>query len=333
MLPGRNRASSRMRGLTIASVAVVLSVVAAGAIPAAVVAVRQAPAGRVANPRDAEAQAEALMARALDTILELRRARGLPVDPGFDPRVAGIIGDEFTSLTTSLGDLDAKRSAANPAFAGVVLRYFEQAGLHRGDVVAIGASGSFPAFILATMSAARVLGLEPVAIYSVGASMYGANLPGFTFADMLEGLRARGILPYSFVAVAPGGSHDTGRGVLFDEDGSTLIDEARRLGLPMLGGRTLEENIRERMRVFDEAAAGRPIRCFVNIGGATANFGDTPASLDLPNGLNLAVAKVPADPVRGLVFEYAARGVPVIHLLYVRGLARANGLAYPYGGS
>jgi poly-gamma-glutamate system protein len=128
--------------------------------------------------------------------------------------------------------------------------------------------------------------------------------------------------------VAPGGADDSGRGVLFDEEGSTLVDEARRTGLRMVGGGTLAENIRERQRVLADAAGARPIRCFVNIGGASANFGDTPASLAVPAGLSLRITAIPPSPVRGLLFEFASQGIPVIHLLNVRGLARENGLPY-----
>ena len=70
------------------------------------------------------------------------------------------------------------------------------------------------------------------------------------------------------------------------------------------------------------------MRCFVNVGGATANYGDTEASLVVPNGLVLKLPSLPASPSRGLVFEFAARGVPVVHLLYVKGLARENGLPF-----
>jgi poly-gamma-glutamate system protein len=167
-----------------------------------------------------------------------------------------------------------------------------------------------------------------VLIYSIGSSMYGANIPGFTFVDMLARLREGGLLPYSITAVAPGGEHDGGRGVLFDEDGTTLIDEARRSGLPLVEGATLADRIRRRLQIYDEAAGGRPIRCFVNVGGATANFGDTAASLEVPNGLVPKMIALPSSPSRGLIFEFAAKGVPVVHLLHVKGLARANGLPF-----
>ena len=278
-----------------------------------------------AEPR---AEATALMARSLSSIKALRLEKGISLDTAIDPNGTGIVGAEFSPLTTSLGDAAAKRTAANPAFAGVVAGYYQRAGLGPGDVVAIGGSGSFPAFVLASLCAARALDLRPVLIYSVGSSMYGANIPGFTFVEMLARLRAEGLLPYSIAAIAPGGEHDTGRGVLFDEDGTTLVDEARRSGLPLVEGATLADRVRRRLAIYDAAAGGRPVRCFVNVGGATANYGDTEASLSVPNGLVLTLPSLPASPSRGLLFEFAARGVPVVHLLYVKGLARENGLPF-----
>ena len=109
-------------------------------------------------------EAAALMARALSSIKALRLEKGIPLDAGLDPNGTGIVGDEFSPLTTSLGDAAAKRTAANPAFAGVVAGYYQRAGLGPGDVVAIGGSGSFPAFVLASLCAARALDLKPVLI-------------------------------------------------------------------------------------------------------------------------------------------------------------------------
>ena len=287
---------------------------------------RRSDPGPTALGASARIDAAVLMARSLASIRALRLEKGLRLDRALDPNDTGIVGEEFTPLTTSLGDLEAKRTAANPAFAAVVAAYYQRAGLRPGDVVAIGGSGSFPAFVLASLCAARALDLRPVLIYSIGSSMYGANIPGFTFVDMLARLRTDGVLPYAITAVAPGGERDTGRGVLFDEEGTTLVDEARRSGLPIVEGATAADRIHRRLRIYDEAAGGRPIRCFVNVGGATANFGDTAASLEVPNGLVLKMPALPSSPSRGLIFEFAARGVPVVHLLHVRGLARANDL-------
>ena len=80
-----------------------------------------------------------------------------------------------------------------------------------------------------------------------------------------------------------------------------------------------------RLQIYDAEAGGTAVRCFVNVGGATANFGDTEASLEVPNGLVLKMPALPSSPSRGLIFEFAARGVSVVHLLHVKGLARATG--------
>jgi len=289
--------------------------------------------GRTAGPTPVslgtrQFEAARLMARSLERIKVLRLARRLPIDRILDPNETGIIGEEFTPLTTSLGDVEAKRTSANPAFAALMVKYFHEAGLEREDEVAVGASGSFPALLLATLCATRVLGLQPIVIYSIGASMYGANLPGFTFVEMLDGLRASGLLPYRLAAVSAGGSNDRGEGVLFDEDGAALLAETRRSGLPIIDAVSLADSIRQRLRLYDASCGGKPIRCFVNIGGASASFGDTPASLALPNGLVLNVPEVPRGPTRGLVYEFASRRVPVVHLLFVRGLARDNHLPF-----
>ncbi len=191
-----------------------------------------------------------LMARSLDCIKRLRVATGPAIDRSLDPNETGIIGDEFTPLTTSLGEVEAKRTSANPAFAALLVKYFHEAGLKPGDVVAVGASGSFPALLLATLSASRTLDLEPIVIYSFGASMYGANLPGFTFADMLAGLRTEGIMPYRFEAVSAGGDEDRGAGVLFDEEGTTLVAEAARSRVRTVGGSSLAERISGRLRIL-----------------------------------------------------------------------------------
>jgi len=115
---------------------------------------------------------------------------------------------------------------------------------------------------------------------------------------------------------------------LFDEEGTTLVAEARRSGLPVVDGASLADRIQHRLRIYDTAGGGRPVACFVNIGGASASFGDTEASLALPNGLVLKVPEMPRSPTRGVVFEFAARGVPVVHLLHVRGIVRDNHLPF-----
>lgn len=291
------------------------------------VARKAAPDGASLLPyHGAQVEAAELMKRCTAAIRNYRLRSGLPIDPELDPNGTGLIGDEFTDITTSVGNLEAKRTATNPAFAALMVRYFKEAGLGPGDVVAVGASGSFPALILATLSAARALDLEPITIYSIGASMYGATLPDFTFVDMLALLNQEGLMPYTLAAVSLGGDQDTGEGTLFGDGKHVMEEIARRAGVLVIREDTMVGSIRRRLELYRTLAAGRPLRCFVNIGGAAPNYGNTLASLDFPNGLVMRPPIMSTAPDRGLIFEFTAAGVPVINLIDVRGLALRHGL-------
>ncbi len=278
---------------------------------------------------DRQIAAALLMSRALSAIREYRVAIGDPIDPVLDPNRTGLIGPELGVLTTSLGNLEAKRTSTNPAFAALLVKYFHEAGLARGDVVAIGASGSFPALILATLSAARAMDLKPVLIYSIGASTYGANTPDLSLAVLLPYLRRLGILPYRLAAVSLGGEEDRGKsayGAFIDGGRRAMLAVARQSGAPLIAEDDLAQSIRRRLEIYRRAAGVRPIECFVNIGGADPNYGITTASLNFPNGLVLRAAPPSFGPERGLIFEFVAMGVPVVNLLDLRGLALKNGL-------
>jgi len=133
---------------------------------------------------DEQIQAAEIMKSSLEVIKEERLKRNIPVDVKLDTNQTGIIGGEYTRLTTTLGNLAAKRTSTNPAFAALLVKYFKEANLKKGDVIAIGASGSFPALIVATLSAAKVLELDPLLIYSIGSSEYGANIPEFKYSSL-----------------------------------------------------------------------------------------------------------------------------------------------------
>lgn len=257
-------------------------------------------------------------------------AEGIAMESSLDPNMTGLIGPEWTPLTTTLGDLEAKRSSLNPNFAALIVRYFDEAGLREGDVIAIGASGSFPGLLVATLCAAREMGLEAMTIASFGASMYGATRPEFSIAKMLRVLSSVSALPDSLIAVSPGGDGDYGENALFEDSRSVVDALAAESRVPYIrfDPPDLEASIRERLRLYEERAGGRRIACFVNIGGASANSGTSSYTLDFPQGLVLDPPRIPVSATRGLVYEFAARGVPVVNLLNVRRLADDNGLPF-----
>jgi len=271
-------------------------------------------------------RAAQLMKTCLETIKEERLKRNIPLDIKLDPNQTGIIGKEYTQLTTTLGNLEAKRTSTNPAFAALLVKYFKEANLEKGDVIAIGASGSFPTLIVATLTAASVLGLEPLLIYSIGSSEYGANIPEFTFVEMLDSLNNKKILSYPLLAVSMGGDLDQAKGMFYSDSQEIIEQIARDSEVLFINTDNIPENIQQRMQLYRRTAKGQPIKAFVNIGGATPNYGNTNASISYPNGLVINGPKIPDHPERGLIFEYQSLGVPIIHLLNIRDLAVKNGL-------
>ncbi len=271
-------------------------------------------------------EAARLMAGATSALRECRLGRGIGVDLQADPNGTGLIGIENSPITTSAGRLEAKRTTTNPDFAALVVSLLREAGVRKGDVVAVGASGSFPALIVATLSAARVLDVEPLVISSLGASQWGANVPGFDWSGMEDCLRAAGLFGVAPIARAVGGEEDVGRDM--DPAGRAGLESRLREGdAPFLAEPDLGRNVARRMALYRDRAAGRPIAAFVNIGGSTANIGTNAEVLKLRPGLAAGVF-VPPPAERGVLQAMAAEGVPVIHLLNVKGLCERYGLAW-----
>jgi len=203
---------------------------------------------------------------------------------------------------------------------------FKKAGVGQGDTVAVGASGSFPALIVAVLSAAKVLNLNVLMISSLGASQWGAGLPDFHWLDMYNCLEKKGIFSGKLVALSLGGEQDIGAG-MSDEIRNNLIKDIQKKNVPFLQEPDLSGNVRKRMELFRKAAGSSPIKAYVNIGGSWARMGEDPEILKLKPGI-IQINNVPSAERRGMIFEMATAGIPVIHLLYIRGLVERYGLPW-----
>jgi poly-gamma-glutamate system protein len=273
---------------------------------------------------DLKLQAAQLADRAFTA---LRLHRGLDtarLDLVNDPAGTGLIGPEFSLITNARGDLDAKLTSLNPNFAGLFVEYFRTAGLQPGDPVAVAISGSFPGLNIGLYAALQTLQLEPVVITSVGASMWGANNPDFTWLDMEKHLVDHGFFTIKSAAATYGGGDDMGRGL--SPDGRRLLQEALdRNQVPLLESTSIEDAIVRRESFFLEQTFGRSLGAYVNIGGGVASIGSSHNRLLLPTGLSFSLG-AHNWPRKGNLIRFAERGVPVIHMLRVVDLARKNGL-------
>lgn len=281
-----------------------------------------APPGAAPIAGSGPDHAAILMAQGTEAIAAARRAQGLGF-PSEDVNRTGLIGLPGSAMTSSVGVLAAKRTTTNPNWATVVVRLLREAGVRRGDTVAAGFSGSFPALNLAVSAAARSLDIRLVSVAAVSASNWGANDPRFTWLDM-ERILTRAGLAEPSVAASVGGTRDAG--VDLPPGGTSLVRQAiARSAVPLITAPSLEESVQRRMALYAEAAGGAPITAFVNVGGAQANLGACDESFLRASGLVTTLP--PCAPGRqGVAHQFLARGVPVISLLNVRDLALRYGL-------
>jgi poly-gamma-glutamate system protein len=255
-----------------------------------------------------------------DAIREERRRLGLRLAPG-DRLGTGLVGIESSPVTTELGSLSAKRTSTDPLFAAAVVDMLYRAGVRSGDVVAVGMSGSFPAFDLDVIVATEALGADPIILSSVGSSQYGANHPKLTWPAMERALLASRVIHHRSSAADAGGPESTSGQ---DPDAALRRSLAEDAGLPILPPLPLDEEVAYRVAFYDRAAAsrGRPIRAFVNVGGSAVDVGAGGAGEALiAPGLSHPQLGPYETSKTGVIGRMAARHLPIINLVDVSRLA------------
>ncbi|MBQ4149888.1 MAG: poly-gamma-glutamate system protein [Clostridium sp.] len=273
--------------------------------------------------RDAARRTEACFG----ALKEARIAAGYPLDPIADPNATGMVGLEFTEITTSLGNLEAKRSTANPNCGAMIADYLLQAGVQAGDTVCLNLSSSFPSLNVAALCALDAIGARGISINSVGASSYGGNLPEFGYMDMEQVLLEQGLIKNHTGWVSLGGSRDLGIDMLDIGMAEAIAKRAEEHGAVRLSFDSVEKSLEARREIYlAEAGGAGQIRCFINIGGNVFAFFGSDNLIDAPNGL--IKKPFPNMEHRGLIPWFLDQGIPVIHLLEMKSLLPSAGLPF-----
>lgn len=254
-----------------------------------------------------------------------KETRGLTPSAQADPNRTGMIGQEYTPITTTLGELPAKRTATNPDFAAALVRQIASLQLARGTPVVIVVSGSFVGGDVAAITATETLGLRPIVIASLSASMWGANEPELNLIDMLSALRERNVIRTRAIAAVLGGGGAIGGSM--DADGvAALRRSAARDGVPIIEVRPVAAVI-DALLVRINAAAGDTPGAVINVGGALIGLGSCRESHEWLPGLTRRAPSC-SDGTPGLAMRLAADGLPVLHIINMRRLALEWGLPF-----
>jgi poly-gamma-glutamate system protein len=243
-----------------------------------------------------------------------------------DSAHSGLIGIEYSPITTTLGSLRSKQISANPDFAALIVRWLWSEGIDEGDTVAVALSGSFPALNLAVQAAVEVLDLHAVITLSLGASSWGANQPEMTWLDMVAVLKKAGKITHDIDMVTLGGSGDHGGGI--PEEGVEILrQKIEDSGIDFPDPQFLEQAVGIRLVRYGNLSK---YKCFINVGGGHAILGNGPGGRELPTGM---LTRFPKDgpfesgEVDGVIFYFLRHRVPVIHMLEIHRIAKEWGIS------
>lgn len=273
--------------------------------------------------RELKSTAAMRMQNALNEIKKARIEKGIPVEKD-DINSTGMIGPEFSPLVTTLGLLSAKRTATNPNFAALIVELFLKAGVKEGDVAAFGLSGSFPTLNIASLVAGEVLKLKLIVISSVGSSKWGSTHPDMTWLDMENTLYKKGIIKTRSVAASLTGGKN--QNFLLPEGYELAKTAITRNNIPLIEETELPSHINRRLELYEKNSNGKPIKIFVNIGGPLVNLGKEESRRQIPTGLILNPLKTKNNLDEGIISIMLQRGIAVINLLNINGLAMKYGL-------
>jgi len=249
-------------------------------------------------------------------------------DSTLDPHQSGVIGAELSSITTTMGYLKSKRSAAHPDFAAHIVRELLDHGVGADDSVVVSMTGSFPGLNLAVLCALETLGAPSLRFCSIGASSFGANQEAFTWLDMEDILRRERLLKRRSDFVTMGGTGDVGGGL--SRDARRLMKErAFSLSYPLLRARSLKGQIKLREKYIGDP---RRYALLINVGGNHAMLGNQ--GRQLPGGWNdagsYAALRDSLRGAEGIVFDFLEAGVPVLNLLHIESVAREARLPFDF---
>ncbi len=246
----------------------------------------------------------------------------------------GMIGAEYTAITTTIGNLDSKITSLDPNFAAIYIKMFSELSLDKGDEVVINISGSFPMLDISCIMAAEEYGLKPFLMASVGASSFGATNPAFTIFDMLQYLYQQELISTKINVVSLGGSNDIGEnfGEFNDyNDRNLIIDRINKSGISFLYEKDFDTNIEKRLQLIKETH--KNVKLFINIGGNSVGIGINENAFYKSNGIIYANKYKNINSSKsgeGLIGKFLKSGVNAIQMLNLKNIASNYGLEYGF---
>jgi poly-gamma-glutamate system protein len=266
-------------------------------------------------------QSSMLAMKWFDIVNYEKDKRGLISPKWKSMKYGGLMGVEYSYLTTTLGSVEAKQTSVNPGFAALVFKWLSEAGLDSNSIIGVNISGSFPALAIAALAAIKVLGAQAILISSVGASSFGANDSLATWIDIEQWLFSADVgFDFYSTLITPGGINDNGGGL--QPEGISQIKEAvERNGRELF----FPKNLKEASVIREKHFIDSKVDAIVNVGGNHTALGNCNHSWQLQSEF-ITHENVCKDFDRSFLFGFVEKGIPVFHLLNIKQLAVKYGL-------
>ncbi len=253
---------------------------------------------------DLKLQAARLTEEAFKEIRSFRKELNLPIDTIYDPLASGLIGHQYSPITTRRGELNEKILTTNPNIAAIIVELFKKAGVKPGDTVGIGWNGSYPGLNIAILAVCRAMHVKPIVITSNESSMWGANDSLMTWLDMERRLQKAGIFDRVTLWATLGGEDDNGLGIT-PHGIQLLVESIQRNGIELRKFGYLDDDVMSRIDSY-----GR-IKAYINVGYNPASY--APPGERIPAGTFRH--PIWRGEKRSVLQHYMAEGKPVINLV------------------
>lgn len=244
--------------------------------------------------------------RAFDEVRNIRDELNWPIDTLYDPLKTGLIGHQYSPITTRRGELTEKILTTNPNFAAIVVELFKKAGIKEGDMVGIGWNGSYPGLNIAVLAACKAMHVRPVAITSNESSMWGANDSMLTWLHIEKRLADKKIFDRATLWATIGGDDDNGLGVT-QHGVDLIIRSIQDNGFELRRFQYLDDDVRSRIDSYGD------IKAYINIGYNPASYGPAGVRIE-PGAIRHPRWK---GEVKSVLQYYMAQGKPVINFVSI----------------
>jgi poly-gamma-glutamate system protein len=142
-----------------------------------------------------------------------RLNNGIPIDILNDPSETGLIGVPYSLITYEEVNLDLVKASLPANYAALFVELLKERRLKANDSLIVYFDGSFPALNISLLSAIKILKIKPIIFLSVASVAYGANLPNFTFLEILDTLNKAKIFDFYVDYALIGGYDEMGSGL------------------------------------------------------------------------------------------------------------------------